>query len=104
MNFKENTKKKRYSFKKGEKFCKEKEGNEYLYEGATFRHKHLRRSTIGSIDNEWNYQFQYYAETIEQYNKMNSLLIREKERLFSEEMKPFIDHPLLINNDKKKKN
>ena len=50
MNFKENTKKKRYSFKKGEKFCQRKKENEYFYEGATFRHKHLRRSTIGSID------------------------------------------------------
>ena len=105
MSLKENTKKKRYSFKKGEKFCKEKAGNRYLYDGATFRDEHsshLRRYIFGSIDNEWDYQFQYYAETIEQYNEMNSLLIREKERLFSEEMKQFIEHPLLINNDKKK--
>ena len=105
MSLKENTKKKRYSFKKGEKFCKEKAGNRYLYDGATFRHEHsshLRRCTFGSIDNEYDYQFQYYAETIEQYNEMNTLLIREKKRLFSEEMKQFIEHPLLINNNKKK--
>ena len=105
MSLKENTKKKRYSFKKGEKCCREKEGNKYLYNGATFRDEHschLRRYTFGSIDNEWNYQFQYYAETIEQYNEMNSLLLREKEKLFSEEMKQFIEHPLLINNDKNK--
>ena len=105
MSLKENTQKKRYSFKKGEKFCREKAGNKYLYNGATFIHEHschLRRYTFGSIDNEWNSQFQYYAETIEQYNEMNSLLLREKEKLFSEEMKQFIEHPLLINNDKNK--
>lgn len=106
MEFKENTKKKRYSFKKGSKLCKESAGNKYLYTGSTFRDDNIQQDITyikGKINNEWNYQFQYYAETIEQYEKMNPLLEKEKETLFSQEMKWFIEHPLLINNNKNKK-
>ncbi len=102
MSSKENTKKTRYSFKKGSKFSRESQGNKYLYNGSTFRYgKRDITEVKGTIDNEWDYQFQYYAETIEQYEIMNSLLKKETEILFSQEMKRFIEHPLLINNNKK---
>ncbi len=103
MTSKEDTYKKRYSFKKGSEYNRESQGNKYLYNGSTFRYGKQDISEVkGIIDNEWDYQFQYYAETIEQYETMNTLIEKEKEILFSQEMKKFIEHPMLICNNKKK--
>lgn len=100
---KENTKKTRYSYKKGCKISKDSEGNKYLYQGSTFAHNKTHITHIkGIIDNEWDSTFTYYAETNEEFEIMNNLLDKEKDALFSQEMKYFVNHPLLINNNKKK--
>ena len=101
MDFKENTKKIRYSNKKGSKITRfEAEGQHYLWSGSTAGYYSDITLLKGIITIEEEPRFIYYTETVEEFDEMSKSYKTEIDLLFKNEGKYYCNHPFIKLTDK----